>query len=110
MSDSRKTQAVPRGTYRNLLKAQGTCVIDGKEYRRVPAGDVTKSTDICVSAAHSGATVVDGGTLNYYRAIPPPPPPPPSSDVLDRVQRGEGTGDEIVAVAVWARHTLAAKG
>lgn len=99
--DSRKTMHMGKAEYRKLMEQQNTCTIDGKKYRRLAAGAVTKPGDICLGPARAGDRIGDS-VVTYYRPLPDPPDVP-SEKVLERVLAGDGTANEIVAVAVWAR-------
>ncbi len=90
-----------RTKYRELMEQQRTCTIDGKKYRRLAAGAVTRAGDICLGPARAGERIGDS-VVTVYRPLPPPPAEP-SEKVLERVLRGDGTADDIVSVAVWAR-------
>lgn len=104
MENPRKTLSLSKDKIRALL--QSKCTVEGREYKRLAAGDVTGHDDICITTAIPGAVVADTGMLAYYRLVPPPPPAPPSKRVLERVRAGEGTAEEIALLAVWAEHQI----
>jgi len=100
----RKTMRIPPTEYTKLMSRQGTCVIEGKRYRRLPNGSVTTGEDIVVTTASPGAVVQDTRVLVYYRLLPPPPPKPPPKQTPHPAPTADGAAQQLSPIATTAQY------